>query len=319
MMINNLYLLYDINYNNIVLNISVVALFISLTALIYTVRTYLLKSGQKIKCNYTICIEWGDEESYISSLTLENFKDRATIIYSIYIKIGNNNYLEIENFKESPLILKPFEVYYIEYDPVLLYNNGIDRIKIGDFLQNSKVIRSIVLSTTEGKLNVKLNTKRWDPRIMFLKNYFTSIIRPQRLTYKHKAYGNNVKFLLILKHKNRTEQVIPIKENDDQVRLFEKFIFTEKSLSNVSQLEAYIRLQKEQDKLDFDYFEVLSLSEKIENIKKDYKNDKAIEIMGCFKYHLLGRLYTVKENRNLNKKNKMRQYGKNTHFKNQQL
>lgn len=294
-----------LNYNSFGLIISVVALFVSLAALIYTVRTYLLKSGQKIKCNYTICIAWGDEESYISSLTLENFKDRATIIYSIYIKIGNNNYLEIENFKKSPLILKPFEVYHMKYDPILLYSNGINRIKIGDLLQNDKVKKRIVLSTTEGKLYVKPNSKRWDPITIFFKNYFTSIIRPQRLlTYKNKVYGNNVKFLLNLKFKDGVEQVIPLRANDYKVRIFENFTFTEKSLSSVAQLEAYIRDQKEKNNIDFNDFEVLSLSEKIEDVKKDFENNITIETMSYFKYHLFGRIYTVKENRYLDKKNK---------------
>lgn len=149
--------------------LSVIALLVSLIALIYTIITFLLKSGHKIRCNYTTCSSREGEDNYISSLTLENLKDRATIIFDIYFKLGNNNYLEIESFEDSPLILKPFEVYHKDYDPVLFYSEGVDTIQINKLLNDDKLKKYVLLSTTDGKYVVKTNTKRWSTINVFFK------------------------------------------------------------------------------------------------------------------------------------------------------
>lgn len=296
------------NQNDVIqwtgLIISIVALLVSLIALVYTIFTYLLKSGHKIRCNYETCSSREGNDNYISSLTLENLKDRATVIFDIYFKLGNNNYLELESFADSPLILRPFEVYYIEYDPVLFYSEGVDTIQINKLLNNDKIKKFVLLSTTDGKYVVKTNTKRWDTINVFFKNYLTAIIRPQRLLYKDKAYGSNVKFLLVLKFKNGNEQVIPLQEGDEKIKIFKNFALTKESLSTKAKLEDYIRLQKSESKIDIDDFEVLHLDEKIEEIKSTYKQSRTAETFSYFKYHLLGRLITIKQNRKLAKANR---------------
>src|SRR5690606_32669838 len=138
------------------------ALTISIVALIYTIRTYLLKSGQNIKCSYNTMSTVQADDMYIVNLTLENIKERATVIFAIYLKIGRNNYLELEDFSSSPLILKPFEVYHKTYDPVTFYSEGVDIVKI-DHLLSPKVRKKIILSTTNGKFVVKSVIKQWSP------------------------------------------------------------------------------------------------------------------------------------------------------------
>ena len=93
-------------------NISLVALIISIIALIYTVRTYLLKAGSNVRGSFGMCSSSvSSEDQYVTIITLENLKDRAIVIFKIYLKIGHNYFLEIENFNGEPLILKPFELF----------------------------------------------------------------------------------------------------------------------------------------------------------------------------------------------------------------
>lgn len=98
------------------------------------------------------------KENYISSITLENLKDKATIIFEIYLRLGYNNFLLIEEFNDAPLILKPFEVYFKEYDPVLFYTINMDKMVINENLHNPN--RKVILFTNEGKYIVKANTRR---------------------------------------------------------------------------------------------------------------------------------------------------------------
>lgn len=286
--------------------ISLVALLVSLIALVYTVLTYLLKSGHKIRCNYTTCSTREGDDTYISSLTLENLKDRATVIYDIYFKLGYNNYLQIEDFENSPLILGPFEVYHKKYDPVLFYSEGVDTIRINNLLTESNIRKAVLLSTTDGRYVVKTNTKRWNATNVFFKNYFTSIIQPQRLYYKGKAYGSKVKFLLVLKFNNGNEEVVPLQDGDEEISKFKYFSLTKESLGTKAKLEEFIKLQKDLNKIEFDDFEVLSLSERIHEIKSTYERTLTAEIISYFKYHMAGKLFTVVQNRKLKKANNQR-------------
>lgn len=45
-----------LDYNSITLLISVVALIISIIALVYTIASYLLKRGNKIRCDISKCL-----------------------------------------------------------------------------------------------------------------------------------------------------------------------------------------------------------------------------------------------------------------------
>lgn len=125
----------------------------------FTIRAFLLKSGQKFRCDISVASTIECEDKYVSSITIENLKDRAAVIFKIFIKYGLNNYLLIEDFSNSPLILKPFEVYYQEYDPILFYSTGTRIAKLDKIFDNKKVKYRVLLTTTNGKYLVKSNTK----------------------------------------------------------------------------------------------------------------------------------------------------------------
>ncbi len=140
--------------------ISLIALVISVVALYYTVITFLMKSGHKIRCDIRTCSSIACEDKYVSTITLENLKDRSTVIFSIYLRLGRGNYILLEDFDKEPLILKPFEVYQKSYEPIILYASGFKRIKIDKLLSNIDLTRSIILSTTDGQYVVKTRTKK---------------------------------------------------------------------------------------------------------------------------------------------------------------
>jgi hypothetical protein len=174
---------------------SLSALLISIIALAYTVKAYLLKAGHNLRCDITTCTSVECNDQYVASITLENIKDRATVIFKIYLRLGRNYYLLLEDFSNNdfsnnPLVLKPFEVYHKEYDPILFYSVNSRLIKLDAVFNHKR--RKIILSTTDGKFVVNANTKRWDIIPKFFKNLMTAIIDPVRMGYKGKQYGANV-------------------------------------------------------------------------------------------------------------------------------
>ncbi len=126
--------------NTLMANITaLVALIISIVALVYTIMAYFLKSGHSIRGNFSTASSIECDDKYVSSLTLENLKDRATVIFKIYLKIGNNYFLELEDNSDKPIIIGPFEVYQKNYEPIVYYSINTDRIKLDNLIDNPKV------------------------------------------------------------------------------------------------------------------------------------------------------------------------------------
>ena len=96
-------------------------IFIALVALFFTVKTYNFKKGQAIRGSFTTSSSIYCDYKYVSTIELENCKDKSIAIYKIYLRFGLDVYIELETFEEKPLILNPFEVYKANYDPVNCY------------------------------------------------------------------------------------------------------------------------------------------------------------------------------------------------------
>lgn len=220
---------------------SVVAMIISITALIYTVKTYLLKSGANVRGSFGMCSSSVTcEDQYVTSITLENLKDRAIVIFKIFLKVGHNYYIEIEDFGGEPLILKPFEAYQKDYGPLDLYSINMSRIDLNDLFNNRKIKKRIVLSTSDGKYVVTSWIKRWDPVYDFFSNHLTAAVHPRRTTYKGKSYGINAKYIVELKTENGKEEVIAIYPRDYEIKKFRRFRLTKDALVSKDALETYL-------------------------------------------------------------------------------
>lgn len=289
------------------LNIALVALIISIIALIYTIRTYLLKSGSNVRGSFGMCSSSVScEDQYVTSVTLENLKDRAIVIFKIYLKIGHNYFLEIENFDDQPLILKPFEVFNKEYDPIDLYSINMNRIDLNDLFSDNRIKKHLVLSTSDGRYTVNTWIKRWDPVYDFFKNHFTAVIHPRRATYKGKSYGINAKYLVDIKTENGREEVIPIYPRDYEIKKFRKFRLTKDSLESKDALEAYLYDQVSVGVLNCTEITVHDMkswfaeaygSENNKTIKANYYS--------WLKYRLVGPIITKYSDYRLRQKNKL--------------
>lgn len=220
---------------------SVVAMIISITALIYTVKTYLLKSGANVRGSFGMCSSSvACEDQYVTSITLENLKDRAIVIFKIFLKVGHNYYVEVEDFSGEPLLLKPFEVYQKDYGPIDLYSINMSRIDLNDLLSNRKIKKRIVLSTSDGKYVVSSWIRRWDPVYDFFSNHLTAAVHPRRATYKGKSYGINAKYIVEIKTESGKEEVIAIYPRDYETKKFRSFRLTKDALASKEALEMYL-------------------------------------------------------------------------------
>lgn len=285
---------------------SIVALIISIIALIYTIKAYLLKRGSYIRGSFSICSTIACEDKYVSSVVLENHKDRAVVIYQMFLRIGHNYFIEIEDFGKEPLVLNPFEVYRKDYDPIDFYSVSLSKIELNNLLDNKRYPKKIILSTSNGKYIVKKRIEYWNPIGLFFKNHMTAIVHPMRTTYKGISYGNNARYIVEFKTKNAGEEIIAIYPNDYTIQKFRKFSLTKKSLESKEALEEYLYSQATEGNLNCDDIKVFELDKWREDIY-DKENKRIIKADYCnwFYHHLIGRIWTIFSNMQMKKKNKV--------------
>lgn len=302
--------------SNVIASInSIVALLVSIAALIYTAKTYLLKSGAQIRGLFSVHSSVSCEDKYVGSLALENMKDRATVIFKIYLLVGRNYFVELEDFENDPLILKPFEVYSKQFDPVDFYSVSMNRINLNNLLDSRKTKSRIVLSTGDGRYNVKEWINRWNPVVDFFRNHMTAVIQPIRSTYKGRSYGSNAKYIVDVKTESGKEETIAIYPRDYEISRFRNFRIPKESLESKEAFEEFLYEKASEGSLNCVDITVTDIEAWRKEIYKDH-DGKVIEAKpyGWFKYVILGRTFTILSNVRLKIKNRRSRKAANKKF-----
>ncbi len=211
-----------------------------------------MKSGIKMRGNFSETSSVTCSDTYVSSIDLENLKDRTIAIYKIYLLLNRGLYLEVDDFSEKPLILKPFEVFHKRYDPIDHYAVSLRRINIDKFLFANKKRPKILLVTSEGKYVVRRPLRIWSPLPLFFHNHLTAIIRPYRTEVGGIAYGEASKYVVILKNNDGTSHTIPLYSDSFRKPIFTEFRLTEKSLESKLSLEIFLNKKIQDGLLEVD-------------------------------------------------------------------
>ncbi|MDV1094982.1 hypothetical protein ACSI5N_25500 (plasmid) [Raoultella ornithinolytica] len=274
-----------------------VAIVISLIALFVAISNYRRKSGINVKGYFTITTAASAEDLFISNITLENLKDRAVIIFKIFVRVGSNYYIEIDDFEDSPKILKPYESYSSNYTPVDFYCLNMQRVSFNEILNDRKRKIQIVLSTSHGKYPVKEVVRRWDPVFDFFKNHMTACVIPMRPRNNIGYFGSKFKYLVKVHAQNGYVNTIPIYPDDFNVPRFENFRLTHDALSSRESLEVFLTEQAVNGKLKCINVEVIDADViRAENYSHDFGNIQEARYYNKFTYHIIGRLLTIWSN-----------------------
>ena len=291
--------------------VSSVTLIAAIIAAVYAFRAYNLKSGVRVRGLYSLVSSIAAEDRYVGSLTLENLKDRAVVIFQIFLEIGHGAYIEIDEFENEPLVLEPFGAFKRTYDPIDFYSINLRQIRTDDLFRESRARQRLVLSTSQGRYNVAHHIDHWDPVIDFFRNHLTTILRPHRLTHEGKAYGSGAKYLVQLVIGSGKEVSIPIYERDYQIQKFTGFRLTPESLATKDALETFLLERAVGGELPCRDLRVLDLFERRQEVYKDYFGGEEVKVRprGWLNYHLLGWLLTRWETlrlRRINRRNRRR-------------
>ncbi|MCS0534364.1 hypothetical protein [Citrobacter portucalensis] len=271
--------------------------FIAIIALFYAVRNYRRKSGTYVRGQFAISSYIHAEDKYISNIVLENFKDKSVIIFKIFVRVGHNYYIEMDNFENEPKILKPYESLSRTYKPVDFYSLNLNRIKLDNLLGEKKSKVNIVLSTSHGKYVVKKFIKRWDPIFDFFRNHLTAYILPMSPDESIGHFGSDFSFLVKLTTEDGFKKIIPIYPTDINYPRFENFRFTSESLSSQESLDSFLLEQIAKGKLKCTEVEVIDAKQlRLKNYGHMFEQVYEAEHYNWFIYNVIGRLHTIFSN-----------------------
>lgn len=290
---------FHLSNEEIIFWVTVLTAWATIISLVYTALTFRLKSGIQIRGSYgLVTSSVSCKEGYIKSITLENLKDKAVVIYEIYLKLASNCYLTLEMLEADPIILKPFEVYTKEYDPVDFYGMSMKTLDLSPMFKAERMNKiRIVLSTGEGLYHVKQSIRRRRAYELFFKNYLTTIAQPIRLTHEGRAYGRNVLYLLELADAKGEEACVPIYPEDYKVKRFRDFPLTRESLASRDSLEKYLQSKQEEGVLRCAKLNVIDMQPRREMLDAEYnRNPIIVKPMCKLTHEIIGFAYTFASN-----------------------
>jgi hypothetical protein len=287
---------------NFSLIISIVALFVSTSALLTNYFNFRRKMKTKVSGLYVLSSSAECNDQFVYQIFLENNKDKAVTVFGIYLKIYPNYYIEIEDFESNPLIIKPYETYSKKYGPILYYGINLNKIEMNHlFERDGKRLRHkrrIILATSEGKYTVRNDIKHWIPVMDVFKNHYTAWVKPYSVKFKDRYIGSNIKYIVLLKYED-TEQTILLKENDYQIWVFRNFVLTRESLEDKNKLNVFLQLMKDSGKLPCDSFEIIEPGIQNEEMSKTIN----APVINNFQYYILGKITTFLSDRKMKRNN----------------
>jgi hypothetical protein len=280
------------------ISIAIAALSVSLSAFVVAVLNYRRKTGHAVRGSFNMMSSVSSDDRFVSYVVLNNMKDRAITIFEIYLKVGSNCYIKIEDFASEPLILGAYTTYQKKYGPIEFYSMNMKRVSLREALSDQpKVKKRLVLSTSEGKYVVSTNIRMWSPTYLYFCNHLTLDLHIVRSIYKDVAIGGNIKFVIEFLSEGGREEIVPIHAGDWALALFKTFQLTEEALATKETLESFLQNQIESGKLMCKSFTVLDPQEWRARNRSHY-SDKVInaKLYNAFQYYILGRLATIYSN-----------------------
>lgn len=281
-------------------------LLISLVALWVAVKNFHRKNGVELRGSFQIASSRSCEDRYVSNVLVENIKDRSITIFDIYLKIGYSIYIHLIEFEEGPLILKPYETYQRQFGPIEFYGFNLRKVNVNDLLANRRLKKRLVLSTSDGKYVVPRRLGGWNPVVEFFKNHLTGVLQPVPSRYKDIDLGSNIKYVVEVTDPLGKTQIIPIGRNDHDIRVFREFRLTKESLASKAELELFLLDRQIDGKLNVSDFSVHDVDTWREQINCHYREEVVkIDSDSFVRYHIVGRWFTYRQNREMRRKNKL--------------
>lgn len=276
------------------LNIALMLLSIIIATIagVFSYFTYKLKIGQKAKA--CCAITYSKDLPYISSVIIENQKDKDLVIHDIYVRFGPNIYVDLLDKDYSDkynIVVPPLSVKEIKFGPVFMYNVNTHRVDVESLFKTTKY--KVVLSTSHGKMICNDWEKGWSAISESLSNHHIVVARPNRIystssvyfknnfetpAIDYSSYSEEVKYVVKLITKDGEKMFCKIYDNDRKIKLFKDLTFSEDVLKDEDSIRKYLNKAKEKKLINFFKIEEIYNVRKMMDSTLDLYQDEIIEL-----------------------------------------
>lgn len=266
---------------------------IALVAAYFTYSTFKLKIGQKARATCTI--SFSSDLPYISSVKIENQKDRDLVIHEIYVKFGPDIYVDLldKDFDDKyNIVIPPLSVREIKFGPVFMYNVNTHRVDVEKLFKTGEY--KIVLSTSQGKLTCKDWGKTWDAISESLSNHHVAVVRPNRVystssvyikenfetpAIDFSSYSDEVRYVVKLKKKDGDSVCCPICDDTKKPLIFKDLKFSDDVLKDEESLEKFLNKSNSKRLAKIEKIECIYDVQKIRNSTLKHYPDESMELI----------------------------------------
>lgn len=272
--------------------VAAVTLIIAVLGFGVTALAYRLKGGIHARGSFQVASAIHSTNRWVSGIEIENMKDRSLTVYSIYVRFGHNVYLELADFQNEPLTIKPFEVYKKSFQAPDAYTSSFRRFNLNDLISfQRRNTGKIFISTPLGRYHVKPRKTFWDPSFSTLKNPFTGVIQQNYGGINGRSFGNNCKFVAELKTENADTQYVGVYESDQTVKLLSNFKLSSTDIEDAESVRyAFLRAKTRGD-AEFDEVIVHDYQKALNDSIPEYgKTPVQVKSQGWFYTHIIGRI-----------------------------
>lgn len=282
---------------------------VSAVVLYVTIQTWLLKRGQAVRASYGISIT---DKPYVSSVIIENLKDRDLVVFAMYLKFGSNVYLDLldidDNYDRYHHIIPALSTRIFELGEPLYYTEGSREVEMERLLHNFEK-GTIVLLTNQGKIKAKKTKRGWSPIAQYFKNYGTCYVRPRRLYTKdavpssrqqrenyinYSSFHKGVHYIVTLRFKDGNEVGFDIPPFYNYVA-FSQLKFTPDALASCDTLRQFFLENRSAGIVNFEEIvSIIDVKQIIDRDRKKIYSEKieSIEALNGFNYHVVCKLKT---------------------------
>lgn len=252
------------------------ALILSVGAIYFTVVSFRLKKGIYVRGQYSWTLsDIATHDPYVNEVLLENLKDRSIVIFGIYLKISHGYYICLEKFEGEPLVIKPFEVSRRLYGPIDGYSFNWKRVNIEALKKSNKKMK-IILSTTDGMVNVRKPVSVKDPAHRWFENHLIITLNTDRFILNGRAYGAATKYVVEIYEGKSVIERIPLYGKDYEFKWFRELGGVEEDLSSTESVKLLFEEAVAKKIPKATHVEVIDYQSALRNLYRDYTLDPII-------------------------------------------
>lgn len=177
--------------------VATISLVIALIVLFYAAYQFILKRGSGFYGTFSVSSSVWSNQRYVNEVILENTKDKAAAISTIYLRIGRNIYLELIDYSDSPKIIAPFETIKLSFrEGVSGYISSTFKVNLDQLLAGRSPRKTLIIATPQGISKVKRYKTLWNVYIESLKNHLIVPVHPVKKYHNAKYYSDALQYIV---------------------------------------------------------------------------------------------------------------------------